>query len=479
MSLKSWILHKVNGIATRSDLPRSPVLRAHAVDSPAVMRRDPRRASPIEAVEVPAAAHLGAYAPLIGAIREELEHFVVSYLRLHLAIAERDRYLLTSIDVEPTGSGPDDAAELLRRFTREFKPEQIKRYLSKEVISSLPNASAIDLSQFAGLNAGRGDEVDEDDEGYSELLADLRSSKPPEGSRTYEVSLIGRWSEAGALPSGSAPRPDTPRTPLAGRAIEIEIEDSDGRRRVVLQSVVPGRRYAIGKGDGCDVAVNGLYASRRHCEIWFDRGAWWVTDAGSTNGIRVEHGRRVLGSSASSAGATGEPAVLELTPGACIVLSANADGAPAHYPRISLGAGRENTAKTPPVAAGLSLTPSTPIVAPRPPGAEFAIVARMASGTRTIDVRAGELPLSIGRSRSQVLVIDWAHESVSGQHLEIIEVDASGVSAVVHGDNGVTVAGTTYPPGARLRWMPGESMTLGRTVGREPECRLSLSRRTQ
>jgi len=78
-----------------------------------------------------------------------------------------------------------------------------------------------------------------------------------------------------------------------------------------------------------------------------------------------------------------------------------------------------------------------------------------------------------------VLVIDWAHESVSGQHLEIIEVDASGVSAVVHGDNGVTVAGTTYPPGARLRWMPGESMTLGRTVGREPECRLSLSRRTQ
>ena len=28
MSLKNWILHKMNGIATRADLPRSPVLRA-------------------------------------------------------------------------------------------------------------------------------------------------------------------------------------------------------------------------------------------------------------------------------------------------------------------------------------------------------------------------------------------------------------------------------------------------------------------
>ena len=46
--------------------------------------------------------------------------------------------------------------DLLRRFVREFKPEQIKRYLSKEVIGGLSNASAIDLSQFAGLNAERG-----------------------------------------------------------------------------------------------------------------------------------------------------------------------------------------------------------------------------------------------------------------------------------------------------------------------------------
>src|SRR6266850_2767122 len=148
MSLKNWILHKMNGLGARADLPRSPVLRSAPVPSPAVIRRHTSRGTISTAPSggAPAAPHLGRYAPLISAIREELERFVVSYLRLHLAIAERDRYVLTSIDVRATG--PDDAEGLLRRFTREFKPEQIKHYLAKEIIGGLPNASAIDLSQF-------------------------------------------------------------------------------------------------------------------------------------------------------------------------------------------------------------------------------------------------------------------------------------------------------------------------------------------
>src|SRR5215831_8815120 len=470
MSFKNWILHKMNGLATRSDLPRSPVLRAPAMESPAVVRRDPRRTSGASDVDLPATPHLGAYAPLIGAIREELEHFVASYLRLHLAIAERDRYLLTSIDVQPTGAGPDDTAELVRRFMREFKPEQIKRYLANDVIAGLPNASAIDLSQFAGLNAERGEESDEDNDDYSELMAELRSSKPTQGARAYEVNLIGRWSEASASSRSASSRADTLRTPLAGRAVEIGIEDADGRRQLVLPSVVPGRRYAIGKGEGCDVVVNGLYASRRHCEIWLDRGAWLVSDSGSTNGIRVERGRRVLGHSMSSDGASDEPAVLEVGAGTSIVLSAQADGPPAHYPRITLGAARDASASTPAAStAAAPATPSTPIVPARSPAADFEIVVRMASGSRTVELGAVDLPFSIGRSRSQSLVIDWAHQSVSGQHLEITQIDNAGVDVVVHGDNGVAVAGTTYRPGARVRWKPGESMTLGRSVGSELE----------
>ena len=33
------------------------------------------------------------------------------------------------------------------------------------------------------------------------------------------------------------------------------IDDATGHRHVTLPSVVPGRRYAVGNGDGCDVVV--------------------------------------------------------------------------------------------------------------------------------------------------------------------------------------------------------------------------------
>ena len=79
------------------------------------------------------------------------------------------------------------------------------------------------------------------------------------------------------------------------------------------------------------------------------------------------------------------------------------------------------------------------------------IAARMASGVRTVELRADALPFSVGRSRSQALVIDWAHEGVSGHHIDIVEIDEAGVTVVVHGDNGITIAGAAYPSGARLR----------------------------
>ena len=37
-----------------------------------------------------------------------------------------------------------------------------------------------------------------------------------------------------------------PRTPLAGRTLEVEIEDANGHRLVTLNAVIPGRRYTVG-----------------------------------------------------------------------------------------------------------------------------------------------------------------------------------------------------------------------------------------
>jgi pSer/pThr/pTyr-binding forkhead associated (FHA) protein len=477
MSFKTWILHKMNGLTVRTDLPRSPVLLARAGDSPSLGREARHRLPAAADTAAPSAAHLGPYAPLIDAIRDELEHFVLSQLRLHLAIAERDRYRLTSIEV--TTSAADASAELLRKFIAEFKPEQIKHYVAKELIGALPNASAIDLSQFAGLNADALEEEAEDDEGYQELLAELESAKPAAAPRPYEVSLVGHWSEVGPAtqPSGNAGA-QAALLARAGRSVEIAIEDADGARRVTLQSVWPGCRYAIGKGEGCDLVVSGTYASRRHCEVWLDRGAWWVTDIGSTNGVRVEGVASVLGRSSSEANDSHKAAVVEVKPGARIVLSAYASGGPTDYPRLMLDVGRDVAASVTPIAprAVSPATPSTPIAAARLREGAITITARMASGVRTVELHAGALPFSVGRSRNQALVIDWAHEGVSGHHIDISELDEAGATVVVYGDNGVTVAGAAYAPGARLRWKAGESLALGRAVGHEPECFLTLSR---
>jgi pSer/pThr/pTyr-binding forkhead associated (FHA) protein len=101
----------------------------------------------------------------------------------------------------------------------------------------------------------------------------------------------------------------------------------------------------------------------------------------------------------------------------------------------------------------------------------------MASGVRTLDLPNGEQPIRIGRSRNQALVIDWAHQGVSGHHIDILARDASGAAVVVHGDNGVSVDGTRHPPGTRFHWNVGQTMILGRAIHQEPECALTLARR--
>ena len=156
MSLKTFLLGRMNRAFGRPDLPPYETA-SHTVGDASVALQDAVYGRPAARPRASVGLeHLGAYRPLVAAIREELERFVATDLRLHLAIAERDRYVLTSIAIESIG--PDETRTLLARFVREFAPEQVKQYLAREIIARLPNASAIDLSQFAGLEmAGAGE----------------------------------------------------------------------------------------------------------------------------------------------------------------------------------------------------------------------------------------------------------------------------------------------------------------------------------
>jgi hypothetical protein len=422
------------------------------------------------------AEHLGAYGPLIAAVRDELEHFVASHVRLHVVIADRDRFLLTSIAVRCPGGA--EARDLLRRFVREFKPEQVKRYLAREVIAGLATAAVIDLSQFAGLadadaqpEAGHGDE-------YAELLAALRSTPAAATvQRPYEVTVVGRWTESeGDRAAPAHPRAerglDAPGTPLAAARCEFDVEDAKGRRRATLAGVVPGRRYVVGKDPGCDIPVDGTYASRRHAELWFERDAWHVADAGSTNGIRVETGAGVIGSAAAGP--------VELVDGARVVLSARAEGAAGDYPWLALRPGPlRDAARVTPIAAPAGV-PKTPLTAVRSAAAAepaFEVSAALADGPRRLVLRAAALPVAIGRSRSQALVVDRRHAGVSGHHVDIVAIDADGCRGVVHGDNGVLVDGVHHAPGSSFAWRPGQSLLLGAATADAPACTLTLARR--
>src|SRR6478735_8824779 len=214
MSIKDWMLGRVNRVVTRADLPsRDSAL--HMVGNVDAVLREPSPGRSSQARTAPGLEHLGTYRPLIGAIREELERFVATELRLHLAIAEHDRYVLTAIAVESRGH--EEARQRLLRFNREFAPEQVKHYLAREIIARLPNASAIDLTQFAGLDTGASHGAAPPDTTYDELLAELRSDEP-EVPKPYEVTLVGRWSDvvpdAPAVTRNTRAPAAVPPTPL-------------------------------------------------------------------------------------------------------------------------------------------------------------------------------------------------------------------------------------------------------------------------
>jgi len=470
MSLKRWMLGKVNETAERraADAKRvAPSMHGAppADDEPVIGRAERRDAS----------VHLGPYAPLVDAIRAALEDFAASALRLHLAIAERDRFILTSVEV--TCEGDDDERALLRRFVAEFKPEQIKRYLARDVIAGLRNASAIDLSQFAGLNAVQDGRVAaREEDPYAALLADLRGGGDDKAAPAYEVELVGRWSSTEAIAAPSTARTSTRgirdaagvHTPLAARALLLDIEDAQGMRHLEIEAAVPGRRYVIGKDDGCDIVVGGTYASRRHCEIWLEDGVWRAADAGSTNGIRVESGGGIM---RRSPDAHDRAKSVELPEGGWLVLSAHASGAADRYPRVRVRPAAER-ARDPAGATAIA----TPIAPPRPRPDTLTVAAHMSSGVREAELGAHALPFEVGRSRNQALVIDGNHVEVSGRHLSIVAVDETGASVVVHGDNGVSVAGTAYPAGTQFRWKAGETLLLGRPGSNASACTLTLAR---
>ncbi len=340
MKLKGWMLRKVNGVGTprgrASSHSRARRWRRAARARCSPMRVNARAAYGQRGAVPDDVENLGPYRALIGAIREELEHFVTTQLRLHLAIAERDRYVLASIEVECDESG--EHRELLRRFISEFKPEQIKHYLAKEVIAGLRNASAIDLSQFAGLNAAQQEAgVDEEAERYGELLAELRRGSTQSAARPYRVTLLGRWSQLD-VPAPASERGSPRTTKRADADFPASVRDryrGCGRRsprRAHLRRARAslccrqgrGLRYRCRWGLCQPAALRDV--ARQRCLV------------GRRRRVDQRDSRRV-GEQPDRAMSSGRARVARrrrssLHTGAWLVLSEHTEGPPGQYPRI-------------------------------------------------------------------------------------------------------------------------------------------------
>ena len=113
MALKGLVVHKVNRLFTRVDLPPRATPLGKAVMRHKGEKREPELRTTAGHDVLPRPQHLGAYAPLVAAMREELEQFIAGHVRMHLAIAEHDRYLLTSIEVECVEGDAGRALSLL------------------------------------------------------------------------------------------------------------------------------------------------------------------------------------------------------------------------------------------------------------------------------------------------------------------------------------------------------------------------------
>ena len=226
------------------------------------------------------------------------------------------------------------------------------------------------------------------------------------------------------------------RTPLAARAIQVDIEDAAGTQRIELASIAQGRRYSVGKGRDCDIVVDGVYASRRHCEIWLDNGAWCVTDTGSTNGIRVESTNGIIARLASVPQGRARPPAIGAGQAAWLVLSARiarragSVSALLHSPTDC----RQSAARARTSAVA---TPVTPIAPPR---------RRDGRGrSRRAWRRAREASIPRQRFRFASAVRATRRSSSTGltatSRATIStswQVDEAGATVVVHGDNGVT-----------------------------------------
>ena len=468
MTLKGWMLDKVNA--------DGHARTRHRASAPLDAQRRGRRSRAARAavcgalgdaarrLSAPSPSISARIAPLIAAIREELEQFVdepaapasrdrrARPLRAHVdrgRVRRQRRGARAPAPVHPRVQARADQALPREGSDRRAAQRERDRPLAvRRAQRRAPKPTARAATTSA----------------YGELLAELASAHA--ARRGTPVSGDARRTLVGARCAARRAATDDrrglgrPRTPLAARALDDRHRGRRRRRRVEL--AVGRCRDAATPSARARAATSSSTASTRAAGI--ARSGSTTARGGSPTPGRptaFASSRRAACSHATAPDARSaarQPAI-ELPPGARLVLSAHTAGRAAAIPAAVAAPGRRTGRQRRRRARRESrpATPVTPIARAAPARARVDDHRRAWPPARAPSrFRSGALPFRIGRSRNQALVIDWAHEDVSGHHVDIVALDEAGVTVVVHGDNGVTVDGDrSHGPGAEFRWKAG------------------------
>ena len=103
----------------------------------------------------------------------------------------------------------------------------------------------------------------------------------------YELTTGGIVRDPGRLAgAASALAPVAGNTTLlfgSRDSVRARWADSDGNHERVFFDV-----FRIGRDESCEVRLDDPLISRRHAEIRFEHGRWWVVDLASRNGTRLD-----------------------------------------------------------------------------------------------------------------------------------------------------------------------------------------------
>jgi hypothetical protein len=108
----------------------------------------------------------------------------------------------------------------------------------------------------------------------------------------YEITpqgIVRDEQSAREPPHEALPRGRDSTTMMSGSqgSVRVKWKDGHGSHEKVLY-----RDFRIGRDDGCEIHLDDPMISRRHAEVSFSEGLWWIRDLGSRNGTQLD-GHRV------------------------------------------------------------------------------------------------------------------------------------------------------------------------------------------